>query len=152
MILPHVAQRSDLIIKRPPSFYADFFPQANIHPLNELTAPKMLQKRIGKAESENVLHGFFAHIVIHSENLIFFEKRHHFLIQFFRRMYIASKRFFHKHPRPTAIAAQMSDNPLLLICSKIVSYISGGTDRWKSLARHTPDFLSISKSLSASAL
>src|SRR5258706_379020 len=64
VILQYVAERPGLFIKWPPSLYTHGFRKRKLYTLNVVPVPDRFEDSIAETEKENVLHRFFAEIVI----------------------------------------------------------------------------------------
>ena len=71
MVLEHVAQYADAVIKTGTVFQADFFRYGDLNMVDVVAIPNRLEDSIGKAGEENVLYGFFAEIMVNAIDLVF---------------------------------------------------------------------------------
>ncbi len=68
MVLHHVANRAYFLVEGAAALHAEVLRHGDLHVLNVFAVPDRLEKRVGEAEVQNVLHGFLAQIVIDAEN------------------------------------------------------------------------------------
>ena len=77
MILKHVADNAGFVVVPSAGFYADRFGGGNLHMIDVAPIPDRLEHGIGEAEYHDVLHGFFAEIVIDPIDLFFIQRLMH---------------------------------------------------------------------------
>ena len=106
MILHHVAQRSRVVVIAAAVLDAHRFGHGDGHIVNAATVPDWLEKRIGKAECQNVLHRFLAQIMINPENLGFLEIGGEDGIQGQGGFQVIADWFLHHNPCPFPVARQ----------------------------------------------
>ena len=68
MILHHVADGADLIVKSAPALNAEIFRHRDLHALDCVTVPERFQHRVGETEEQHVVHGLFAEVMVNAEN------------------------------------------------------------------------------------
>src|SRR5882724_5310863 len=80
VILQYIAERPGPFIKWPPSLDTHSFRERKLHPLNVVPIPERLEDSIAETKEENVLHRFFAEVVIDPKYLILGKDRAHIVI------------------------------------------------------------------------
>ena len=98
MVLHHVAQRADAIVKLTTPCHAKFFRQGDLHMLYPFAPPQGLKQHIGKTHGEQVLHRFFAQIMVDAVNLVFLKILCNRRIDGIGRGQIRAQRLFQHHP------------------------------------------------------
>ena len=99
MILHHVTQGAGVIVKIAARFNADLFRDRNLHIFNPRAIPQWFQEQIGKAQRQQVLHHFFAEVMIDTVDLVFLQIYPQRLVDFARRCSVATERLFYHHTR-----------------------------------------------------
>ena len=94
MALHHVAQCTGAIVKRPASIDAHRFGDGNLHLLDCVRVPQRFENRVGKAQREQILHRFFAEVMIDAEYLVFFKRGTDRFVHLARGLGIGADRFF----------------------------------------------------------
>ena len=92
VVLHHVADRTHLLVKFAASLDAEVLGHRDLHALDEIAVPDRLEKGIGEAEVQQVLHRFLAEIVIDPEDLVLVKHQMQHAIEPARRGEIASER------------------------------------------------------------
>src|SRR5579875_616953 len=100
MIGDHVSERAGLIIVAAASFHADCFRNGDLHVIDVAAVPDRLENTVAETKREDVLHGFFAEIVIDSINLIFLKNMLDFLIERTGGIQSVAERFFVDNTAP----------------------------------------------------
>ncbi len=70
MVLHDVAERARAVVKIAATLDTEVFRHRDLHAFDELPIPQRLEKRIGKAEKEQVLHRVFAQVVVDAKNVL----------------------------------------------------------------------------------
>ena len=70
VVLDDVANGAGLIVKRPPPLHPEILRHIDLHTLHVLAVPDGLEKSVGEAEEDHVLHFVLAQIVIDAENVL----------------------------------------------------------------------------------
>ncbi len=65
--------------------------------------PDRLEDSVAETKNQNVLHGFFAQIVIDGINLLFVQDLLELLVKLAGRIEIAAERFFDHEPPPVIV-------------------------------------------------
>ena len=99
MTLHHVAQRAGIFVVLGATFHAQIFRHRDLHALDVITIPEILEHRIRKSEDHHVLNGLLAQIMIDAVYLLFREVRVHHVAQRARTREIVTKRFFDHQSR-----------------------------------------------------
>ena len=100
VILHDIPDRSYLFIENSPAFDSEGLSHGDLHALYIVAVPDWLQERVGKSEVEEILDGFFAKVMIDSENRRLGKGTMQCLIERLRGRKVAAKRFFDDHARP----------------------------------------------------
>ena len=100
MILKHVAHNSRIFVIATAVFYPDAFGRGDLDVIDVAPVPDRLEDRVGETENHDVLHGFFAEVVIDAVDLIFVEDFMHAPIELARGLQIGAEGLFDDHPRP----------------------------------------------------
>ena len=112
MVLHDVAERARAVVKIAATLDTEVFRHRDLHAFDELPIPQRLEKRIGKAEKEQVLHRVFAQVVVDAKNVCFPEDAVHHPVQCLRCGKIMSERFLDHDARAlgaTRFAEPMND-------------------------------------------
>ncbi len=73
VVLHDVAQRAGGLVERPAAFDADGFGRRDLHVVDVVAIPDVLEDAVREAEDEDVLHRLLAQVVIDAEDLVFVE-------------------------------------------------------------------------------
>ena len=73
MILDDVADRARLVVEGASALDAEIFRHGDLHALHLVAVPERLQKRVGEAEEEHVVHRPLAQVMIDAEDAGFIE-------------------------------------------------------------------------------
>src|SRR5688572_32537168 len=103
MVLNDVANDPGLFIEFSPPFDPERFGESNLDVLHVITVPDWFQEAVGKTKIEDVLHGFFAKIVIDAEDRSLRKYPVQRLVERARRGQIPAKRFLQNYPRLNAV-------------------------------------------------
>ena len=90
----HVAQGAGFVVISAALFHADSFRHRNLDVIDVTSVPDRLEDSVGKAESQNVLNGFFAQVVIDAVDLLFIGHPQQLLVQKPGGLEIMTERFF----------------------------------------------------------
>src|SRR5690349_5370973 len=101
MILDHVAYRADALVKVPASLHAEILRHRDLHTLDKVAVPERFDKRVRKAEDEQVVHRPLTQVVVDSKDRLLVEAAMKDLIEPSRRCEIPPKRFFEDDARAT---------------------------------------------------
>ena len=71
VVLHHVAQRAGFVVVRPAAFDANRFGHGDLHVVDVRGVPQRLEQRVREAQRQQVLHRFFAEVVVDAEHLVF---------------------------------------------------------------------------------
>ena len=99
MILHHIPQSSGSFIESSTLLDTQVFYCGNLYIVDIITVPKRFKDAVSKAESKNILRRFFAQEVVYTVNLLFFEHRRIYAVQFAGRFQIIAKGFLHNDTR-----------------------------------------------------
>src|ERR1700685_1158063 len=97
MVLHHVANRAYLLVESAASLHTEVLGHRDLDVLNVFAIPDRLEKRVGKTEVQNVLHGLLAQIVIDAKNRGFIEYRVQGAIERLSAVQIPAKRLLHDY-------------------------------------------------------
>ena len=113
MVLHHVAHRTCTVVKTGTTAHAHSFSHGDLHALDVRCPPQRLEDGIAKAQHHQVLHGFFAQVMVDPVNLWLVEILGHLLVDGACRGQVGAQGFFKHHPRlriHQAGAVQMRTN------------------------------------------
>ena len=112
MVLHDVAERARTVVKLAATGDTVVALSADrvLHAFDELPIPQGLEKRIGKAEKQQVLNRIFAEVVVDAKNVFFPEDAVHHPVQCLRGGKILSEGFFDYDAR--ALGAILLAEPL----------------------------------------
>ena len=99
----HIAQRAGRIVVAAALFHAHGFAHGNLHMIDVAPVPDRFENPIGKAKGQNVLHRFFAQVVVDAVNLLFVHFLEQLLVQRPGRIQVAAERLFDDHPAPLMV-------------------------------------------------
>ena len=105
VVLEHVAHRAGTVVVTAPVFHADGFGGGDFHVVDVVPVPERLEQAVGEAQHQQVLHGFFAEVVVDTVNLVFEEVVVDGCVQLARSLRIVAKGLFHDEPFPAVIFA-----------------------------------------------
>ena len=105
MVLEHVAHRAGTVVVTAPVFHADGFGGGDFHVVDVVPVPERLEQAVGEAQHQQVLHGFFAEVVVDTVNLVFEEVVVDGCVQLARGLRIVAKGFFHDETFPAVVFA-----------------------------------------------
>jgi hypothetical protein len=71
MVLQHVADRADVVVKRAATLHAEILGHGDLHALDVVAVPHRLEHGVGEAEIQQVLHRLLAEVVIDAEDRLF---------------------------------------------------------------------------------
>ena len=108
VILQHVAAHAGGVVIARARFHAHRLGHRDLHVIDVVAIPDRLEDGVGKAEDDQVLHGFFAQIVIDAIDLFFGKDVMHLLIQRHGRLQIAPEGFLDDEARPAVFAVIQS--------------------------------------------
>src|SRR5438067_12962685 len=94
MILHNVSNSTGLLIELRACANAKILSNHNLHMVNIILIPERLKDAVGEAESQNILHSLFAHVVIDTVDLVFMENARQISIKFLSRSKVMAKGFF----------------------------------------------------------
>ena len=100
----HVAQRARMIEITAASFHAYRFRHRDLYMVDVAAVPDRLENSVGESERHDVLHGFFAEIMVDAVNLFLVSYFQQLLIQLLGRFQIVPERFFNHNPAPVIVA------------------------------------------------
>ena len=95
VVLHHVAQCPRVVVVAAAMFHADFLGHRDGDVVHVAAVPDGLEEHVGETESEDVLHGLLAQVMVDAEDLRFAEVVGEQAIQLAGRIEIASQRLFH---------------------------------------------------------
>ena len=104
MILHHVPHCARFLEISTATAHADGFADSDLHMLNRLAAPELLEDGIRKPEHHDVLHRLLAQIMIDAKDLPLARVSQQMIIQHAGTLQIVPERFLHHHPLPKGIA------------------------------------------------
>src|ERR1022692_4196959 len=93
MILNDVANGADFFVETAPTLHAEFLGHGDLHVLDVIAIPDRLEKRIGEAEVQKVLHRFLAQVVIDTKYRCLVENFMKGSIQRLRALKVAAEGF-----------------------------------------------------------
>ena len=81
MVGHHVAQCAGFVVIAAALFHAHGFRHRNLYVIDVAAVPDRLENSVGEAQSQNVLNGFFAQVVIDAVDLLFVGHPQQLLVQ-----------------------------------------------------------------------
>ena len=102
MIGHHVAQGTGRVVVRAPVFDPHGFRHRDLHVIDVAAIPQRLENTVGESEHQDVLHRFFAEVVIDAIDLWFLEDLSKLMIESPGGFEVAAKRFFDDYSPPVA--------------------------------------------------
>ncbi len=109
MVLHHVAQRAGFLVITAAVADAKFFADGDLDVVNGFAIPKPLENGIGKAEHQNVLHGFLAEIMVNAADLRFVRVARQLGVQRLRGREVVAERFFNDDALPAVLRCPFRD-------------------------------------------
>ena len=98
VVLQHVAQCAGaVVVLAAAAFHAQFFGHRDLYQLNVLTIPHRLEDGVVEAKTEQVLHGFFAQVMVDAEDLEFAEALMQIGVECLRRRQVVAERLLDHH-------------------------------------------------------
>src|SRR5690349_18097339 len=101
MILEHVAQYPNLVIKAGAMFNTNLLGNCDFYMVNVIPVPQRFEDGIGKTRYQNVLYCFFTKIMIDTIDLFLIQCLVDLLIQVAGGFQIRTKRFFNDDTSPS---------------------------------------------------
>ena len=92
MILDHIAQRAGAFVVAAPPFQPDGFGGRDLDVFDVTPVPDWLEQRVGETERQNILHGFFAEVMVDAVNLRFGKQPAEQGVEFLRRFEVVPER------------------------------------------------------------
>ncbi len=105
MVLHHVADCASFLVITTAVADAEFFADGDLNVINGFAVPEPLENGIGKAEHQNVLHGFLAKIMVNAANLRFMREACQLGVQRVRGCEVMAERLLHDEALPAAFVA-----------------------------------------------
>ena len=99
MVLKHVAHHAGSFVIAAAIFHADGFRRGDLHVVDVVPVPDRLEHRVGETEHQDVLHRFFAEVMIDAVDLLLVEDLVNAVIELARGLQIGAERFFDDHAR-----------------------------------------------------
>ena len=87
-------------------FHAHLFGDGDGHVVDVTPVPDRLEQRIGKTERQDVLHRFFAQVMVDAEDLGFLKAAGERAVQRQRRLQVIPDRFLDDDSRPFPVGRQ----------------------------------------------
>ncbi len=100
MVLEHVAQHADAVVKRGPVTDSHRLGDGDLDMIDVVAVPDRLEDAVGEAEDEQVLHGFLAQIVIDAIDLVLLQDLVGDLVEVARGFQILTEGFLDDHATP----------------------------------------------------
>ena len=119
VIRHHVAQRTGCVVIAAAMFDADGFRHRDLHVIDVAAIPDGLENAVGEAESQNVLDGLFAQVMIDAINLVFVRNLQQLLVQRLGGFEIVAERLFDDDATPM-LASLFCIRPTAASCSTMV--------------------------------
>src|ERR1043166_8334109 len=107
MALHPVAPRGRILIITAALAYPQLFADGDLKMVNGLAVPEPLENGVREAEHQNVLHRFFAQVMVNAENLSLAGVASQFGVQLVGGFQIVPERFFDHDPLPAVLAVRM---------------------------------------------
>jgi hypothetical protein len=73
VVLHDVADRPGLVVKMAASGDAELLGHGDLNALDVIAVPDRFQKGVGEAEKEQILHGFFAEVMVDAKDRRFWK-------------------------------------------------------------------------------
>src|ERR1700727_3017628 len=109
MVRHHIAQGAGLFVERRAVFDSHRFSRGDLHIVDVVPVPHRFEQRVAEAEDEDVLHGFFAKIVVNAVHRFLVEYAVHNLIQYVRRFQVPPEGLFQNNSCPPLVASVQSN-------------------------------------------
>src|SRR5271156_7035949 len=109
MVRYHIAQGARLFIERRAVFDSYRLSSGDLYIVDVVPVPHRLEQRIAEAENEDVLHCFFAKIVVNPVYRFLVEYAVHNVIQYVCRFQVLSEGLFQNNSCPPMVAAVRSN-------------------------------------------
>src|ERR1700755_1933159 len=100
MVLHHVAQRAGFLVICAATFDADGFGGGDLDIVDISSVPQRLEDAVAEAESQNVLDGFLAEIVVYAIDLALVEYLLQTRVEFARAGQVVPERLLDHYPPP----------------------------------------------------
>ncbi len=97
MVLKHVAHHAGLFVIATAVFHPHGFGRGDLHVVDVAPVPDRLEHRVGETEHHDVLHGFFAEVVIDPVNLPLIQEFVNAAIELARSLQVGAERFLDHH-------------------------------------------------------
>jgi len=119
VILKHVAQRASFIVITGARFDAGSLRHCNLDVVYEVAVPYRLDHEIGETEHQQVLHRFFAQVVVDTKDLLLVEVLVHHFVEHASALQILAERFLHHQSVQSARPVQSDRSEILHHCAEI---------------------------------
>ncbi len=104
MVLKHVAQHAGAVVVRAAVVHALGLGHGDLHVVDQIAVPQRLERDVGEAEHQDVLHRLLSQVMVDAEHLRLVEGGQNLLIEGARRRQIAPERFLDDHASPAPAA------------------------------------------------
>ena len=104
MILHHVPQRAGLLKIPAATAHADILTHGNLHMLDRLAIPQLLEDGVGEPEHHDILHSLLAEVMVDTKNLPLARVPDQVIVEQLRRAQVVPKRLLNHHPLPIRVA------------------------------------------------
>src|SRR5579863_8944012 len=91
MVLDHIADRASLVVKSSSTLNAKILRHRDLDALHVISVPEGLNKSVGEAECQHIVHGALSEIVVDTKDVGFVEYTEQDPVQFLRRGQIVPK-------------------------------------------------------------
>jgi len=97
VVLHHIAQSACGVVVTCAAFDTQCFSHGDLYVIDVSCVPERFEQYVGKAQSHEVLYGFFAEVVVDTEDLVFLEDRTDGLVDFVRGLAVFADWLFDGH-------------------------------------------------------
>src|SRR5512133_1801155 len=105
MVLDHISQSTRLFVVASTLAYSQFLADGDLDLFDGVTCPEPLKDGVAEAEHQDVLHGFFAQIMIDAEYLFLAGEACQLAVEAQGGCEVVSKRSFNDHALPSVTVA-----------------------------------------------
>ena len=115
MVLDYVSGGTNAVVVSRSAANTNVLGHRDLYVVDELAAPDRLKELVGEPQSQEVLNGFLAEVVVDSKYRVRRKDPLDNLIEFFGTLQIAAKRFLHHHPSKLTLGSLGKPCPLELV-------------------------------------
>ena len=103
MVLNNVTRSTDAVVVASTTAHTNVFSHGDLDVVHVLCVPQRFKQLVCKAQSQDVLNGFFAEVVVNAEDGVRREDRFNDCVQFTSSLEVTTKRLLNDNATPLAL-------------------------------------------------